>query len=82
MDVAIGDRWVPLMNNLVEQGRYASASDVVTEALALLAQREADFQALRQSLQDAIDEGGEVSDEEIDAELDAVEEKMRRLGYT
>jgi antitoxin ParD1/3/4 len=81
MDVAIGDRWVPLMNDLVEQGSYASASDVVTEALALLAQREADSQALRQSLIDVIEEGGEATDEEVDAALDAVVEKMIRLGY-
>jgi antitoxin ParD1/3/4 len=81
MDIVIGDRWAPLMSDLVEHGRYADATAVVTEALSLLAEREAQFQALRKSINDAIEEGGEVTEEEMDAALDAVDEKMRRLGY-
>ena len=82
MDVAIGDRWAPLMNTLVEQGRYASATDVVTEALSLLAERERKFQELKQSILDAIEEGGDVSDAEMDATFAAVDAQLRLRGFT
>jgi hypothetical protein len=44
-------------------------------------ERELKLQTLRKSINDAITEGGQVTEEEIDAALDVVDEKMRRRGY-
>jgi len=81
MNVSIGHRWQGFVDSLVSEGRYGSASEVVREGLRLVEEREAKLQALRASINAAIEEGGESTDEEIDAALDAVEAKMRRLGH-
>lgn len=70
MKVAIGERWQDFLASAVETGRYTSASDVVTEALTLLQEREEKFIALRESLHAAIAEGGWCTDEELAAEVE------------
>ena len=65
MNVAIGERWQDFLASAVATGRYTSASDVVTEALTLLQEREEKFIALRESLHAAIAEGGWCTDDEV-----------------
>jgi antitoxin ParD1/3/4 len=81
MNVSLGNHFQGFVDSLVAEGRYGSASEVVREGLRLVEEREAKLQALRKSINDAIAEGGESTEEEIDAALDEVAEKMRRLGY-
>ena len=41
MNVSLGERWEGFVANIVEQGRYSSASEVVREGLRLVEEREA-----------------------------------------
>jgi antitoxin ParD1/3/4 len=71
MDVPIGERWQPFVTAAVETGRYTSASDVVTEALRLLQDREERLQELRDSIDAAIAEDVWYTDEEVAAAIEA-----------
>lgn len=70
MNVSVGERWENFVANLVDEGRYGSASEVVRAGLRLNEEREAKLAALRAHIAAAIQEGGDVSDEEMDAALD------------
>jgi antitoxin ParD1/3/4 len=71
MNVSIGPRWESFIADIVETGRYGSASEVVREGLRLVEEREAKLQALRDALNAAIEEGGSHTDEEIAAAIAA-----------
>lgn len=71
MNVSIGQRWEKFVSAAVESGRYGSASEVVREGLRLVEEREARLQALRDSLNAAIEEGGWHSDEDVAAAVEA-----------
>jgi antitoxin ParD1/3/4 len=81
MKVEIGGRWKAVIDAAVESGRYASAEDVVTEALARLAGAEARHAELVASIEAALAEAEEVSEAELDASLAAVDEELRAQGY-
>lgn len=70
--VVLGERYDKFIAQLLEDGRYASASEVLREGLRLVEEREQKFEALRAALK-----RGEAS--ELDAEFDADEfiAKMR-----
>jgi antitoxin ParD1/3/4 len=70
MNVSIGERWLGFVDEIVKSGRYGSASEVVREGLRLVEEREVKLRALRDSLNAAIAEGGEVSDEDVAAALE------------
>lgn len=76
MNVSIGERWEEFVSEVVKNGRYGSASEVVREGLRLVEEREAKLRALRETVQAAIDEGGSLSDDDIDA---AIEEEHAKL---
>ena len=76
MNVSIGNRWLDFVDQVVKDGRYGSASEVVREGLRLVEEREAKLAALRARLDDSIARGGEVSDEELDR---AIAEKSAEL---
>jgi antitoxin ParD1/3/4 len=65
MNVSIGDRWEGFVAQIVKDGRYGSASEVVREGLRLVEEREAKLQALRETINASIAEGGAYSDEDI-----------------
>jgi len=65
MDVPIGERWQSFVTAAVETGRYVSASDVVTEGLRLVQEREERLQALKETIEAAIARGGSHTDEEV-----------------
>jgi antitoxin ParD1/3/4 len=71
MNVSIGDRWEGFVDAAVKNGRYSSASEVVREGLRLVEEREARLQALRDTLSASIARGGEHSDEDVGAHIDA-----------
>jgi antitoxin ParD1/3/4 len=56
MNVSIGARWENFVDGIVKGGRYGSASEVVREGLRLVEEREAKLQALRETIQTALDE--------------------------
>lgn len=80
MNVSIGPRWERFVEGVVEAGRYGSASEVVREGLRLVEEREAKLSALRAMLDQTIDEGGEVSEAELEASLDAKAAELAAEG--
>jgi antitoxin ParD1/3/4 len=80
MNVSIGDRWEEFVERAVKSGRYNSASEVVREGLRLVEEREAKLQALRQTLDASIAEGGAAGDDEVAAELEAKTEQLSADG--
>ncbi|WP_105418908.1 type II toxin-antitoxin system ParD family antitoxin [Neorhizobium sp. T25_27] len=81
MNVSIDPRWEKFIEEAVQDGRYSSASDVVREGLRLVQEREAKLSALRDTLQRSFERGGDVSEEELDASLEAAAEELRKEGY-
>lgn len=71
MNVSIGERWEGFVERIVKAGRYGSASEVVREGLRLVEEREQKLLALRATIQSAIAEGGELTDEEVAASVSA-----------
>ena len=71
MDVPIGERWQSFVAAAVETGRYVSASDVVTEGLRLVQEREERLQALREMVEESIARGGSHTSEEVAAAVEA-----------
>ena len=81
MNVSIGERWEGFVEGVVESGRYRSASEVVLEGLRLVQEREAKLDALRATLNAALEEGGEETDEEVTAALDAKMAELAAAGF-
>lgn len=73
MNVSIGSRWEGFVNDVVGSGRYASASDVVTEGLRLVQEREAKLQALREILLPRLEDGASHSLADV---REAVKERL------
>jgi antitoxin ParD1/3/4 len=71
MNVSVGKRWEDFIDALVKSGRYASATEVMREGLRLVEEREAKFNILRDTIEASLAEGGELTDEEVGAELRA-----------
>lgn len=81
MNVSIGTRWEGFVEAIVKTGRYGSASEVVREGLRLVEEREAKLQALRDTLNASIEQGGWVTPEELDASLEKTMEQLAAEGY-
>ncbi len=81
MKVSIGDRWKGVIAQAVESGNYTSAEDVVTEAMRLFAREQERYLALKESIAEALADPVEVSEEEIDAALAAVDAQLRAEGF-
>ena len=80
MNVSIGERWEGFVERIVKSGRYGSASEVVREGLRLVEEREARLAALRDKLDASIAAGGEVSDDDLDADLAAKSAELSAKG--
>lgn len=81
MNVSVGDRWEGFIEQVVREGRYASACDVVREGLRLVEQREARLRALRETLDASVAAGARVSEDEIDAVLAARSARLAAEGF-
>ena len=77
MDVAVGKRWEPLLDELVGDGTYTSAEDVVAEGLNLVAARKRKTDDLKATIEAAIARGGRNNNEDLTRRLAAV---FGRLG--
>lgn len=71
MNVSVGKRWEEFIKGLVKQGRYASATEVMREGLRLVEEREAKLKSLRETIEASLAEEGELTDEEVAADLRA-----------
>jgi len=80
MNISLGKRWELFIQDQVKQGRYQSQSEVVREGLRLVEEREAKLAELRTSIQDAIDQGGEHTIDEVRAHLKASAEQLKNQG--
>lgn len=82
MNVSIGSRWEKFVDALVETGRYSSASEIMREGLRLVEEREARLQALRETLDTSIEQGGAHGSDDVrsavGARLDAWEQANRK----
>ncbi|AYG58367.1 type II toxin-antitoxin system ParD family antitoxin [Rhizobium jaguaris] len=81
MNVSIGERLEKFVERAVKEGRYGSASEVVREGLRLVEEREAKLASLRRTLEASIAAGGDISDEELGAALDAKAAELAKEGY-
>ena len=79
MNVSIGERWQRFVEEAVNSGRYGSASEVVREGLRLVEEREAKLQALRDTLNASIAEGGSFTSQEVGETIDADVSKLDAL---
>lgn len=70
--VVLGERYDKFIAQLLEDGRYASASEVLREGLRLVEEREQKFKALNDAL-----EKGELSEAVHDFDPDVLITKMR-----
>jgi antitoxin ParD1/3/4 len=65
----IGERYEALVRGLVESGRYASASEVVRDALRLVEEREdqrrAKLEALREAIREGVNSGPTIAADEV-----------------
>jgi antitoxin ParD1/3/4 len=77
---AIGDHFEKFIRKQVESGRYASASEIVRDALRLLEEREQmreiEFEEYRQKIRDGIESGEGLPAEEVFSRLEAKYQSM------
>ena len=76
MDIPVGDRWAAFVEAAVQSGRYISATDLITEGLRLVEEREIKLVMLRQALADSVAEDDWTDDADVDAGLDAFESEL------
>ncbi|MAK64405.1 MAG: type II toxin-antitoxin system ParD family antitoxin [Maricaulis sp.] len=80
MSISLDKRWQLFVKEQVEQGRYRTEAEVVEDGLRLIAEREAKRAALRQSLNDAIERGGENASDAVVDRLRAKAEQLKTKG--
>jgi antitoxin ParD1/3/4 len=81
VNVSIGNRWEGFVESIVKSGRYGSASEVVREGLRLVEEREVKLQALKETLDKSIAEGGVYTDDDIADALEAKAADLAKEGY-
>lgn len=81
MNVSVGPKWEAFVAEAVESGRYGSASEIVREGLRLVEEREAKLAALRAKINAAIEEGGSITDDELELRLQQRAAKLGAQGY-
>lgn len=69
MNVSIGKKFEELVNSLVHEGRYASASEVIREGLRLVQEREAKLASLRETINRSIARGGSLAVDEVEGHM-------------
>lgn len=81
MKLEIGDHWAGFFERVVKDGQFGSADEVVAEGLKLLEERESKRRSLRDDLQSSVAQGGEVTDDELDAMLAVEATNLRSQGH-
>lgn len=77
MQVKVGRPWEGLVETLVENGRYASADDVVADGLRLLHEREGKLAWLRSKIDRSMERGGKLDDADLGRALDETMDRLR-----
>ncbi len=80
MNLTLNPNSQQFVDNLISQGRYRTAAEVVSEGLRLVAEREAKLTALRSSVEAAIARGGDFSDDDVELALQAAVDRQRARG--
>jgi antitoxin ParD1/3/4 len=79
----IGIRYESFVRELVDSGRYASASEVLRDGLRLLEEREEQRQiklaGLRKAIQEGVESGPGIPADEV---FDRLEAKYRKKGHS
>jgi antitoxin ParD1/3/4 len=70
-DVSLDPHDERLVQDLVASGRYRDETEVVREGLRLLEERDRKIAQLRKEIQDAIEEGGSFTEDDVRASLAA-----------
>lgn len=70
MKVSIDQKWETFVDEVVSDGRYASADVVLNEALRLFEERERKLADLRATIEASLARGGENSDDEVAAAVE------------
>ena len=65
MNISVGPGWEKFIGNLVESGRYASATEVMREGLRLVEEREKKLAWLKEKIDASMAEGGAFSSEDV-----------------
>jgi len=81
MNVSLGDRWEAFVADIVKRGRYGSASEVVREGLRLVEEREEKLKALQAMLDKSLTQGGEATEQDIDAAIEAKAAELAKEGF-
>ena len=77
----VSPQFEPLIQAQIAANHFSSVEAVVEEGLRLFEARERKLQALRATIDAAIEEGGAVTDEELDASLAETMERLKAEGY-
>jgi antitoxin ParD1/3/4 len=77
MNISIGKRWEAYIEELLAEGRYASASEIMREGLRLVEEREQKLSALRDKINASIERGGSHTSDEVMAHVRAHLDKRR-----
>jgi antitoxin ParD1/3/4 len=71
MNVSVGSRWEQYVEQIVKDGRYGSASEVVREGLRLVEERETKLKALKETIEAALADPRRYTFDAVMQELDA-----------
>ena len=77
---SLGSHFEAFVREQVASGRYNNASEVVREGLRLVEEREAKLARLRKDIQEGLESGETLSEDEVRAHLAEVGEALRREG--
>ena len=78
---SLGNHFESFVQGQLASGRYNNASEVLRDALRLMEERDAKFQALRATHNASIQGGGAHSDGDITLALDEEEAALAQEGY-
>jgi len=81
MNASIDERWQQFVDSAVKSGRFNSASEVVRDGLRLVEEREAKSQALPDTIDASIAEGGSFTDEEVGEAIVERFAELARQGF-
>lgn len=81
MNLSIGPRWEKFVEDVVRDGRYGSASEVVREGLRLVEEREAKLRALRAAIEEGLDSDFTIDDQQLSGTVQSKLRELREKGY-
>lgn len=81
MNLSIGPRWEKFVEDVVRDGRYGSASEVVREGLRLVEEREAKLRALRTAIEEGLDSDFTIDDQQLSGTVQSKLRELREKGY-